>query len=282
MWQKSQGINLIAYRREKMFQIMKIGIRLGVGLCMIALNMTVPFAFAVEEEVEATPYRPTISNPAVLSAPGWLELEMGGQGIKGGSDMHRDSLPVLAKLAFSQDWGILLGGELGVRRTDTDNISYQGGGDTSLFVKHRIPTATEGTAWGFEAGYKFPTAKDTIGSGKADAILNGIYSTNFSGNHLDLNLGVTRVGAINTDESNSLFNWASALSRNLDEKWGIFGELSGVNQQGMPALSQFMAGATYNFSKRIVLDAGASTGLTPASLNSTVFAGVTVLLGRLW
>jgi hypothetical protein len=249
---------------------------------MMVLNGAVSFAYADEQEVEATPYRPTVSNPANLSAPGWLEMEMGGQRIKGGSDKRRDSFPVVAKVAFSEDWGVMLGGELGVRRTGTDNMVYQGGGDTTFTVKHRIPTATEGTAWGIEAGYKSPTAKDTIGSGKADYILNGIYSTDFSGNHLDLNLGVTRVGAITNGESSSQYNWASSLSRNLDEKWGIFGELSGSYQRGMPALAQFMTGATYNFSKRVVFDAGVTPGIAAASQNWSVFAGVTVLLSKLW
>lgn len=249
--------------------------------CGIAFNdvMTV---YAEESEPTATPYRPTVSNPADLSEPGWLEVEFGLQRIKGGSDRQRDSFPALAKLAFSENWGILVGGELGVRRTDMDDVLYKGGGDTIVMLKHRIPTSTEGTAWGVEAGFKSPTANDNIGSGKTDYILNGIYSTDFSGNHLDLNLGATRVGAIASNEGRVLYNWASSVSRNLDEKWGVFGELSGTHQRDMPALSQFMAGASYNFSKRVVFDAGASTGLTATAQDWSVFAGVTVLLDKLW
>ena len=249
--------------------------------CGIALIAAMSVC-AEARDPTATPYRPTVSNPADLSEPGWLEVELGWQQIKGGSDKRRDSFPALAKLAFSEDWGILVGGELAVRRTDADNVEYKGGGDTTFFVKRRIPTSTEGTAWGIEAGYKVPTAKDTIGTGKADYILNGIYSTDVSGNHLDLNLGPTRVGAITHGEGRFQYNWASSLSRNLDEKWGVFGELSGNYQQGMPALSQFMAGTSYNFSKRIVFDAGATSGLAAASQDWSIFAGVTLLLHKLW
>lgn len=230
----------------------------------------------------ATPYRPTVSNPADLSEPGWLEVELGGQRIDGGGDKRRDSIPALAKLAFTENWGILVGGELGVRRTDKDGVSYQGGGDTTVLVKHRIPTSTEGTAWGIEAGCKLPTAKDTIGSGKTDYIVNGIYSTDFSGNHLDLNLGPTHVGAIAAGEGRFQYNWASSVSRNLDEKWGVFGEVSGSYQQGAPALSQFLAGASCSFSKRIVFDAGATSGLAAAAQDWSVFAGVTILLQKIW
>jgi hypothetical protein len=249
--------------------------------CAITFN-TAMTVHAEESEPSATPYRPTVSNPADLSEPGWLEVEFGLQRIKGGSDRRRDSFPALAKLAFSENWGILVGGELAVRRTDMDDVRYKGGGDTMVLLKHRIPMATEGTAWGVEAGFKSPTANDNIGSGKTDYILNGIHSADFSGNLLDLNLGATRVGGITDGEGRILYNWASSLSRNLDEKWGVFGELSGTYQRDMPALSQFMAGASYNFSKRIVFDAGASSGLAAAAQDWSVFAGVTVLLDKLW
>ena len=174
-----------AIKKGKNMKLLRSAKHVVILSCGIAFN-TAMTIHAEENDPTATPYRPTISNPADLSEPGWLEVEFGWQHIKGGSDKLRTSVPVLAKMAFTKDWGILLGGELGVRRTDMDDVVYKGGGDTTVIIKHRIPTATEGTAWGIEAGYKSPTAKDTIGTGKADYILNGIYSTDFSDNHLDL------------------------------------------------------------------------------------------------
>lgn len=265
-----------------MFANMKFKMKAGLCCGMVLLNGAMAYAHAEESEPHATPYRPTVSNPADLSEPGWLELELGWQRTKGGNDKQRDSFPVLAKLAFTEDWGILMGGELGIRRTNLDNEFTVGGGDTTLILKHRIPTATEGTAWGIEAGFKSPTAKETIGSDKTDYILNGIYSTDFSGNHLDLNLGATRIGAIADSEGRFQYNWASSVSRNLNEKWGVFSELSGSYQRGMPTLSQFMAGASYNFSNQIVFDVGATSGLASASQDWSVFAGVTVLMGKMW
>ncbi len=259
--------------------------QLCIGIALVMLAGVMRAAWAAEDQSAATPYRPTVSNPADLSQPGWLEMEFGWQRIKGGSssgDKRRESTPVLVKLAFSENWGILVGSELSVRRTDTENAFYKGAGDTTFTLKHRIPTTTEGSAWGIEAGYKSPTAKDTIGSAKADTILNAIFSTDFSGNHLDLNLGASRLGAITEEQGRIQTNWAASLSRNLDDQWGLFGELSGSYQRGAPALSQFLAGASYNYSKRLVFDVGATTGLAKASQNWSVFAGVTVLLGKLW
>lgn len=250
-----------------------------VAVCFIS---SLPSARAEDKDVMATPYRPTLSNPADLSEPGWLEMEFGSQRIKGGNDKSRDSYPVLAKLAFTADWGVMIGSELDVKRTDMDNVLYKGGGDTVLTIKHRIPTEIEGTAWGIEAGYKSPTANDTIGTGQADYILNGIFSKDISGHHLDLNLGVVRIGGVLNDIDIYQYNWAAAVSRNLNEIWGVFGELSGTYQRGMPSQSQLMAGVTYNYSKRIILDTGASSGLTAASQEWSVFAGATILLGKLW
>ncbi|WP_173068415.1 transporter [Sulfurimicrobium lacus] len=256
----------------------------GAGLClgMLAATGVMAGAQAEQQDVEATPYRPTVSNPADLSAPGWLEMEMGWQRVRGGGDQRRDSFPVLAKLAFSEDWGVLLGSELGIRRTDWDNNSFTGSGDTTVLLKHRIAGSGEGSAWGVEAGFKSPTAKDTLGSGKADYLVNAIYSRDFAANHFDLNLNAAYIGAIDASEGRTQYGWAAALSHSLDARWGVFGELSGYTRRGTAATEQFMAGASYNYSKRVVFDIGGAWGLNDASPDGTVFAGLTVLLGRLW
>jgi len=41
-------------------------------------------AQAEDSTPTATPYRPTVSNPATLSEPGWLEMELGWQTTKSG------------------------------------------------------------------------------------------------------------------------------------------------------------------------------------------------------
>lgn len=254
----------------------------GAGVILAACMVMVTSANAEEHEPSVTPYRPTVSNPADLSEPGWLELEMGFQRITGGGDKQRDSIPLLAKLAFTENWGILVGSEAGVRRTDTSDELFSGNGDTTFLIKHRIPTASEGAAWGIEAGYKSPTAPDTIGSGKSDTIVNGIYSTDIAENHIDLNLGATHLGAVADGEGNTQYGWAASVSRNLNDKVGVFGELSGTSRSAAAPQAQLMAGATYNWSKRVVLDAGAAWGLNKASQDWTAFAGLSVLLGKLW
>jgi len=240
-------------------------------------------AQAEDKEPAATPYRPTVSNPAELSEPGWLELELGWQRIRGGSDTRRDSLPLTAKLAFNDDWGVLLGTEAGIRRTDLDNITFTGMGDTTLLLKHRLGgEAEKNGAWGIEAGFKAPTAKDTLGSGKSDYLVNLIYSVDGLGNRLDLNLNGTRIGAVGEGEGRVQYGWAAGLSRGLDDNWTIFAELSGAYRRATPVTTQLLAGASYNVSKRVVVDAGAARGLSTSAQDWAAFAGITVLTARLW
>ena len=40
-----------------------------------------------EGEPAATPYRPSVSTPATLSEPGWLEMELGVQRVQGGDGL---------------------------------------------------------------------------------------------------------------------------------------------------------------------------------------------------
>lgn len=240
-------------------------------------------ARAQDNEPAATPYRPSVSAPAAMSAPGWLDFEFGGQRSRGGGDKTRDSLPVTAKLAFNKDWGIVLGSELGLRRTDQGGNFFTGAGDVTALIKHRFSTADEDTAWGAQAGVKLPTAKNSLGSGKTDLIVTGIFSQDFAGNnHLDANLVLTRLGAYAPGEGRMQFGWAAAVAHTIDDRWSVFAEPSGTYRHSAPATAQLMAGASYNYSKRAVFDFSVARGLTSATPHWQLQGGVTLLLARLW
>src|SRR6201999_4501480 len=65
------------------------------------------------------PYRPSVSTPAQLSAPGYLELEAGGLRATGPDHgTSRFTLPYTLKLAFTPDWGIRVGGDAWVRQAE--------------------------------------------------------------------------------------------------------------------------------------------------------------------
>ena len=247
---------------------------LTVAICLLITNLV----FGDDEPV-ATPYRPTASNPADLPTPGWLELEFGGQHQKA-DDAHQISLPYLFKYAFTPDWGVLVGGDAYIRNTDTNGNSMSGFGDTQLLLKHRIPIS-EGRALGFETGVRAPTAKTGLGSGKADYIFTGIFSNDFGAMHLDINLGPTRLGAPEQDTGRVEWNGSAALSKNLNDRWNVAGELSATQRHAVATQSKFLIALAYSATKRTVFDFGFAKGLTDASPDYTIFAGVTTVLGRL-
>ncbi len=236
-------------------------------------------AFADDSAISATPYRPTLSNPAELSAPGWLELE-GGWAREHDSSTIRQGMPYTAKLAFTPDWGILVGGELWAREQSDRTVS--GHGDTSLTLKHRIATNDKDINFGIEAGVNLPTATNQLGSGKPDWTVNSIYSQDFDNDwRLDVNAGLTRFGVKASGTSNISALWAAALSKGLGN-WGLAGELSGTHQNGTSDMHQVLGAVSYSLSPRVVVDGGLSTSFQGSQTSHAVFLGVTWLAGKVF
>jgi hypothetical protein len=231
-------------------------------------------------DVSVTPYRPTVSTPAQLSAPGWLEGEFGGLDTVGPGSQRRASLPYSIKFAFTDDWGMRLSGDGFVASTDENANTSRGIGDTSVTLKRRF-AVDDAQAFGLELTALAPTARDSIGNGHPAYGLTGIYSVDFSGNHADVNFFETRLG-----DAPGVSAWqegyAVSISRPINQRWGALAEFSGFHQAGLIDTDQFLAGATYNYSKRLVIDMGGLVGLTRASPRFGVFTGFTILLGRLY
>ena len=106
------------------------------------------------------PYRPSLSTPAALTVPGWLEIEAGFEHDHAGAVARQDRLPFTLKLAFSEDWGIRLGSDGWVRQRDEGGAREQGYGDTGIVLKRRF-AVDERQDFGLEAGVIFPTARRT-------------------------------------------------------------------------------------------------------------------------
>jgi hypothetical protein len=236
---------------------------------------------AADELPAVVPYRPSVSTPAALSAPGWVEVEAGLQRSRGDGS-RRDSLPYTFKLAFTPDWGIRIGGDAVVREVDASGASRRGFGDTSAVLKRRF-AIDDASAFGLEAGVKFATARNGLGSGHADYGLNGIYSSDFATDwHADVNLNATRMGDRTPGVSTVQQGWAMSVSRALNEKWGVGGELSGTHRGGTPSTSQFLVSTSYSASPQVVFDAALARGLNDASGGWTFMTGVTFLAWRLF
>lgn len=251
--------------------------RMKIFTYLLAAACCVP-AFA-DDGAAVTPYRPSVSSPAQLPAPGQLELEMGGLHARTNDD-RRGSLPYQLKLAFSDQWGVLLGGE-GYVSSREDGSRASGFGDTSMTLKHAF-LIDDATAFGLEFTSTIPTAKDSIGSGKADYTLNGIFSKDLGNIHMDMNLNATRIGAPGSGEGRMQTGISSSFSMPIAEKWGATAELSGTHQHGVPGTAQCLTALTYSPDKRMAIDFGVLRGLNHASPDWGLFAGIVVPIANLW
>ncbi|MBB5609158.1 MULTISPECIES: transporter [unclassified Janthinobacterium] len=226
------------------------------------------------------PYRPSVSTPAQLPVPGQLEFEAGGLSSKTG-ETRRTSLPYTFKLAFTPEWGLLLEGEAAVHARDAAGAPASGVGDTTVVLK-RAFLLDSATALGLELGWKFPTAKDSIGSGKSDLSVNGIVSHDLDILHMDINLNATRLGAQTPQAGRVQTGWASSFSLPVSTRWGATAELSGTRLRGAPATAQLLLAATWNPTPRLAIDMGLARGLTPASPSWSLFSGLVVPLAKYW
>jgi len=257
----------------------KIVSRFTLATGVFVLSLAFP-AYG-EEEPSVTPYRPTVSNPAQLSYPGWLEIESGWNRTKANDNSWRNNLPYTLKLAFNQDFGIMLGGDAYIAQTDLTGARLSGSGDTLLLIKQRWD-GNENSAFGVEYGVKTATAKVGLGSGKTDYIVNGIYSTELNGHTIDLNLGITQLGIVQVNERKQQLGWATTWSRGISDEWTLGAELSGSARQGTPPVNQFLVAASYATSRRVVWDFGVAAGTSNAAQKWNAFFGVAFLAGKVF
>ena len=258
----------------------RLRIHSSIALCCVLAATAQSARADGESEPTVTPYRPTVSNPADLPQPGWIEGEFGGAHTFGDDGSRNDSVPWLVKYAFDENRGVLIGGNAFVNEAPIGAPASSGFGDLVLEWKQRFPIV-ENAAFGIEAGAIMPTAAHDLGVGKPALVGNGIFSTNLGPLHLDLNAGGTRYSTHTSGVSRWQSAWATAGSWSLAHDFGAALELSGTQQRGTPTQSQVLGAITYNSSAHLVLDAGLAYGLTYAAHDTSIFAGATLLLGKL-
>ena len=260
--------------------------RVRLGLLLLGGLLGAATRAEADERPEAVPYRPTVSTPAALSAPFWLEGEFGGllQHVRDGDDggAHRGSVPYTLKLAFSEDWGVRVGGEAVVLATNADGSKAWGFGDTALVGKRRF-AIDDVSACGLELGVLLPTARRGLesGTGKPDWSANGIYSADFAGWHGDVNLSGTRAGARHAGQSRLQELAALAVSRPIGDRWTAEAEWSGTRQHGAHGTAQLLAAMSWAIRRDLVFDVGTARGVNRATPTWQAFGGVTVVMGRI-
>ncbi len=225
--------------------------------------------------------RPTVTDPASLTAPGWLETELGG--IKNLDHDRSFSTPFLLKLTSRNN---RLQYRLATDGFILPGMGANGFGDTYAGLHYLILLQSKA---GFDVAgrvtVKIPTAPAFLGTRKFDYNVLLLASRDFSPSlHGDFNVGYTnlsRQGAPGTDNQ-----FALTVSFTLPIKggrWQYTNEIVYSSPiQGQSSLVTTMHGFTYAVHRYDVYDVAVQWQLHGDAATWQLLFGRTFFLGRLF
>lgn len=232
------------------------------------------------------PARPTVSNPAEFQRTGVLQLEYGFNGNWRAHDFDSEQdTPLALRLAVSRR--LLL-------ELDTDSPFSQkengarttGAGDTQLGAQ-LVLRREDARGPGFALAYyvKLPTASaaEGLGTGRLDHYALALLSKKVDEITFDFNAVYLNAGRTTDSGRASSAQAAFAASRDVTERFGLQGELSGMTRNDeQPGVLFALGVATYKVNRRLVLDCGVRFGLTSEAPRVGAVAGFTVGVARLF
>jgi len=227
------------------------------------------------------PGRPTVTDPASLTAPGWLETEFGLT-----KNLDRDrtfSTPLLLKLTSRNNH---LQYRLAVDGLIAPGVGGSGFGDTYAGLHYLfVPQSKAGFDIAGRVTVKIPTAPAFLGTRKFDYNLLLLASRDFSPMlHGDFNLGFTnlsRQGAPGTD--NQILASASFTAPIKGGRWAYTNEIVYTSPlQGVHSQLTTMHGFTYAVHRYDVYDVAVQWQLHGDGATWQVLLGKTFFFGRLF
>jgi hypothetical protein len=261
----------------------------GILACAsVAVYSQTPSPTPDEESEFIVPARPSVSNPAQFQRPGVLQLEIGTTANFRARNGYRDQQDVPMALRFAVSRRILI-------ELDTDSpyspkelsgVRETGAGDTQLGIQAVILPESE-TRPGIALAYyiKLPTADERkgLGTGRVDHSFVGLFSKTTKRTTVDLNAVYLLAGSTLNRGHSSSGQAALALTQSLTKRFGVQGEISGnTRNDEQRGVMQALGVATYQISRRAVVDGGVRFGLTPFAPKVGVVAGITFGIANLY
>lgn len=239
----------------------------------IVLTLLVGSSAAYAADPEVTPYRPGVGSPAVINAPGTVEVEVGYDYAKA-SGARVDNLSALLKYGLNSNFGLLLGLNPYVKLSG-GGASVSGTSDVNVGVKYVTKLQPE-LAAGAQLLVSLPTGSSTVGGGgKSNVALTGLIGVDFSGFHSDINLGVTRAGENpGAGVSRNRIGWSASLGKTISGPLSGAVELSGNSLSGADKTVQLLGSLSYSVSTSLVVDgylSRARTTVSGSNVNSNGF-----------
>jgi hypothetical protein len=231
---------------------------------------------------DATPYRPGVGSPAVVSAKGYFEIEAGLDRARAGG-LTGDGLGVLLKYGVTDNLGLMLGASPW-RRSSGLGTSTTGAGDLAFGAKW-VSKLNDNIALGAQWVSTAPVGSAAFkGPGNTDTA-TALVGLDFAGFHSDLNLGFTHDSKGTAGVSRSHLNWSASLGRVISGPFSGAVEISGSRQSGAGSIKQLLGSVSYTVNKQLVLDAyiarARNTPVGASSSNGNALGlGMTYLIGK--
>ena len=247
-----------------------------------------PTAAGGDEEAPdfIVPARPTASNPAEFQRPGVLQLEYGFNGnwhAPGGASA--EDTPLALRFAVSRRLLLEFDGDTPVSQA-AGGQRTTGAGDTQLglqIVLRHESASRPGVAFAYYAKLPTADADKGLGTGRVDHSLLALVSKKSRGTVFDFNAVYLLAGRTTEAGHASSAQAALAASRNVTERVGWQGEVSGFTRNDAQPGAAFGLGVvTYQVNRRLVFDCGLRVGLTPDAPRVGAVAGLTVGVADLY
>lgn len=225
--------------------------------------------------------RPLVTEDAVVAGKGISQLEVGIDYTKVGDKGEGTTL------LFSPIHGVMEDTEFSLKAPylfarPQDPSKAEGFGDTSFIMKHLFVHEDEKMpAILIKMAIKLPSGnKDKgLGTGETNVGFLGVLTKGFGQATIHLNGGYTFVGNQNAGRYNNEVNYGVAGEYAVGKKVGIVGEVYGLYHPDYKAEEierRALLGLTYRTNDTLTLDIAGKRGLTGASDEYGLIAGVTI------
>jgi hypothetical protein len=247
------------------------------SLALFALVASCQAQAQTQTTPEVTPYRPGVGSPAVLSAPGYLELEVGYDRFKSGSSQSQ-VLSGLLKYGLNDQFGLLLGQPW--QQVSDAGAKFSGLGDGLIGLKF-VKKLNSEFATGLQLTSSLLTGKQGVfRANKTTNAVTGLLGFDFSGLHADVNLGLTRLGDVEPGESRNQTGYSLGVSKALEAGWGLGLEVSGTRRSGSASTTALLGSASYTVTKTLAVDASISRSKSAGISATAAGLGFTYLFAN--
>jgi hypothetical protein len=237
-----------------------------------------PAAAAQDPDPHAVqPERPTVATHAGTVAPGWTEVELGGELDRYADSARGDFVPIVAKI------GVASHAQLSVitSAVHPPGAATTAVGDLAIGIKWRLLDAAPLLGrFAVQPSVKFPTgsAATGTGTGTTDAGLLLISSHALGPVSLDLNAGYTRRSGDGRDAPRSWTVWTASFGGPAAGAVGWVAEIYGLPRTagpaGQDAIVATLFGPTLAVRAWLALDAGVIMPLSGPQPRAVYFGGV--------